>query len=63
MEARLRGEWLDSCALDVADDLKPPDDAWLAASMGITVKRVTQISAEASARLRRGLREELEGDE
>ena len=58
MVSRLEGKWEATCALDVADtqDRGLPDDQ-LAEIMGIEQERVTQISAEATARVRRRLKE------
>jgi ABC-type transporter Mla MlaB component len=51
MRAFLDGEWLDTCALDVADR-GGVDDGAIAMMLGSTAKRVTQISAEALYRAR-----------
>lgn len=54
MEARLAGEWTGTCALDVAETSERGlDDETHARMIGVDVSRLVQISAEASARLRR----------
>lgn len=58
MLSRVRGEWVGSCALDYAEthDRGVPD-ALLAKILGIGTDRLVQVSAEATARVRRRLEE------
>lgn len=56
MVARLNGEWSDSCALDIADELQRADrgmpEAEIATVLGVSRDRVVQLSSEAASRLR-----------
>ena len=62
MQARLRGDVVATCALDVADTHENGiEDTEIAKIIGVDASRVTQISAEANARLRKWLPPITEG--
>lgn len=62
MASRLDGEWSDSCALDIADELAsrrrgmPAEE--IAKILGVSRERVVQLGAEAMSRMRVQLEDE-----